>query len=75
MGQYLGLAVREYQRQLMGKSFAVVKDSCVSILFLPVVDKLHRTPEGNMPPIVFSEHSVEQSSSAEQPNVAAVERS
>jgi hypothetical protein len=68
----LCLSIGEDQRQLMGEAFAIVEDRCVSVFFFPVIDKFNRTPEGDMPSFVLSEYAVEQTSGAEQSDMASV---
>src|SRR5690349_21838876 len=71
----LCLSIGEDQRQLVREAFTIVEDRCVSIFFFPVIDKFHRTPEGDMPLFVFSEYAVEQTSRAKQSDMASVQRS
>jgi hypothetical protein len=71
----LCLSIGEDQRQLVREAFAIMEDRCVSVFFFPVIDKLHRTPEGNMPFFVFSEYAVKQTSGAKQSDMASVQRS
>ena len=73
MGENLGPAIGEDQRQLTRKPLPLVQDlrSVVFFLFL-MVREFHRAPVGNMPGVAAAKY-VEHSSGTEQTDVPAMQ--
>ena len=74
MGEDLGPAIREDQRQFVRKPLPVVQDfRAVLFLLFPVVGEFHGTPMRNMAVFPFAEDPVEHSRRTEQANVSAMQ--
>src|SRR6185312_430388 len=75
VGQNLRSAIGEDQGQFVGEPLAIMNYLGIAVFLFPVIDELYGTPECDMPLFVLSEDAVEQTSSAQQSDMASMQRS